>query len=205
VRTNVSKKKPALVQSLADSGQMLFWANERQTAELCGLNAKEFARRRPELEEAGLPLPSSLNGKRFIPSVLAFLDGMVSKPKAHREDDIQSLPESDQRRLLECFGSPEEISVKRKYAHLVCTFGHWDGQPAVRYSFGDNPVRAAMLDASGEWTEITLAEFRMNVKRLEYSYYVARFAPLPLLPNWLFQRPQRRPRRKMRPALQASH
>lgn len=55
--------------SMAERGRPDLWANETETAALCGMSYEIYSKKIKQMEAAGFPRKTELNGKRFIPFI----------------------------------------------------------------------------------------------------------------------------------------
>lgn len=79
----MTRRRADIATSLAERGRPEMWANEAEAASLCGLSPNEFKAKLPDLERQGFPPQHPVNGKRYIPHILAFFDNAANaKPVA---------------------------------------------------------------------------------------------------------------------------
>ena len=68
----MSKPRGLISESLAARGRPELWANETETAALCGMSYDVFSEKISDMERLGFPQKSEWNGKRFIPLIEQF-------------------------------------------------------------------------------------------------------------------------------------
>jgi hypothetical protein len=74
----MTRPRADISASLAERGLAEWWANQAETAALCGLSTQEFVKKLPELEARGFPPVVPANGKRFIPHIRRFWEAEAS-------------------------------------------------------------------------------------------------------------------------------
>lgn len=68
----MSARKAEILQTLAERGRPLLWANAQDAAALSGVGDDAFRNRVKTWEARGFPKVNPENGKRSIPAILAF-------------------------------------------------------------------------------------------------------------------------------------
>jgi hypothetical protein len=127
-------------KSLAARGRPEMWATADEAATLCGMSANEFWRRQSELEALGLPPINHINGKRYIPHILAVFEKTVATGERAMTTAVLKVRE----RLRQNLKTPDEIAFKKELGFLAndnkaVEFSlrnpDWDGVSPVRKPF----------------------------------------------------------------------
>lgn len=99
----MTAQRAKIEASLAERGRPVDWANEQETAALCGVPYDKYRKNLADMEARGFPKVFAFNGLRFIPFIKAYL---LRELDAAQKAPAES-PAADETHL-ETFGAPRK-------------------------------------------------------------------------------------------------